>query len=72
MKEEGCIGLGLSHSCVEQQDCEVLLRYSKSSEGIKFILQGLLEKYTTNYMAVAWSEDAIMVNIFISKYLALC
>ena len=69
-KEEGCVGL--PEGCVEQQVCEILLKYSKSSDGINFNLQGPLQGDGINYMAMALSEDRIMVcklfKVFCAKF----
>ncbi|GIY89480.1 ferric-chelate reductase 1 [Caerostris darwini] len=53
---KGCFGIPAG--CINQQDCQVLLSYSKASDGIQFKLSGFLEE--DSYMAMGLSYDQFM------------
>ncbi|GIY92631.1 ferric-chelate reductase 1, partial [Caerostris extrusa] len=53
---KGCFGIPAG--CINRQDCQVLLSYSKASDGIQFKLSGFLEE--DSYMAMGLSYDQFM------------
>ncbi|XP_055929257.1 putative ferric-chelate reductase 1 homolog isoform X2 [Argiope bruennichi] len=53
---KGCFGI--PGGCINRQDCEVLLSYAKTSDGIEFKMHGTLDQNT--YMAMGLSTDQLM------------
>ncbi|GBL81212.1 Putative ferric-chelate reductase 1 [Araneus ventricosus] len=50
---KGCFGI--PSGCINREDCEVLVSYAKSRDGISFQMHGILEDNT--YMAMGLSRD---------------